>query len=53
MSLNASILPAFEQVGLYEELLKISLPGSNAESRIMYGDMSLIDYLPNTDSDKS
>lgn len=31
ISLSANILPVFEQLGLYEELESISLPGSTFE----------------------
>ncbi|KAG0320203.1 hypothetical protein BGZ97_000493 [Linnemannia gamsii] len=43
MSLNAGIFPALEQLGLYEELEKVSLP---AEAfNIYYSDMSIISKL--------
>lgn len=43
------MLTVFEQLGLYEELLAIALPISPSESRLMYGDLSLIDKLPRFD----
>lgn len=39
MSLNAGILPAFEQLGLYEELQKVSLRADSTFD-IYYGDLS-------------
>ncbi|KAF9134470.1 hypothetical protein BGW39_006930 [Mortierella sp. 14UC] len=47
MSLNAGILPALEQLGLYEELLKISLPVTG-EFKIYNSDISLI-FSPKND----
>ncbi|KAG0376744.1 hypothetical protein BGX24_007290 [Mortierella sp. AD032] len=41
MSLNAGIFPALEQLGLYEELLKVSLPVMNGFN-IYNGNLSLI-----------
>ncbi|KAG0280765.1 hypothetical protein BGZ95_008791 [Linnemannia exigua] len=41
MSLNAGIFPALEQLGLYEELLKVSLPTSGGFN-IYNGTLSLI-----------
>lgn len=46
MSLNAGILPALEQLGLYEELQKVSLPATGAFN-IYKGDMSLIANVKN------
>ncbi|KAF9119296.1 hypothetical protein BGW39_000400, partial [Mortierella sp. 14UC] len=43
MSLNAGIFPALEQLGLYEELEKVSLPADTFN--IYYGDMSVISKL--------
>ncbi|OAQ28367.1 FAD/NAD(P)-binding domain-containing protein [Linnemannia elongata AG-77] len=40
MSLNAGILPAFEQLGLYEELEKVSLR-ADSTFNILYGDLSV------------
>ncbi|KAF9990257.1 hypothetical protein BGZ75_002891 [Mortierella antarctica] len=40
MCLNANILPVFEQLGLLDELMAISLPVHNTE--IFHGDMSVI-----------
>ena len=40
MCLNANILPVFEQLGLLDELMAISLPVRNVE--MYYGDMSKI-----------
>jgi len=46
MSLNASLFPVLEQLGLYEELQKISLPAGNT-FEIYDGDLSLL-YALNT-----
>lgn len=46
MSLNAGILPALEQLGLYEELQKVSLPATGAFN-IYKGNMSLIASVKN------
>lgn len=43
MSLNAGIFPALEQLGLYEELKKVSLPAETFN--IYYSDMSVISKL--------
>ncbi len=40
MCLNANILPVFEQLGLFDELMAISLPVHNTE--LFHGDMSVI-----------
>ncbi|KAG0049879.1 hypothetical protein BGZ83_005310 [Gryganskiella cystojenkinii] len=40
MALNANILPVFEQLGIYEEFKKISLPCKSLE--LMYGSMQKI-----------
>jgi hypothetical protein len=53
MSLNANILAAFDQLGLYEELLTVSLPSDHTESKILYSDMSLIAVLPNSDRENA
>jgi len=53
ISLNANILSAFEQVGLYEELLAVSHPSNHAESTIMYSDMTVICTLPNSDRENA
>ncbi|KAF9906106.1 hypothetical protein EC991_000974 [Linnemannia zychae] len=44
MSLNAGILPAIEQLGLYEELKKVSL-STGTTFDIFYGDLSVIANL--------
>lgn len=41
MSLNAGILPALEQLGLYEDLLKLSLPVTGTFN-IYNSDLTLI-----------
>lgn len=41
MSLNAGVLPALEQLGLYEELQKVSLPATGTFN-IYKDNMSLI-----------
>ena len=46
MSLNASLFPVLEQLGLYEELQKISLPAGNTFD-IYDSDLSLL-YALNT-----
>jgi len=51
MSLSANILPAFEQLGLYEELKAISIQGSHHNSNIMYDDMEIIAALPDPNLD--
>lgn len=43
MALNAGIFPALEQLGVYEELLKISIP--SVGFNIYSGDMSKIASL--------
>ncbi|KAG9070922.1 hypothetical protein KI688_008465 [Linnemannia hyalina] len=43
MALNAGIFPALEQLGVYEELLEISIP--SAGFNIYSGDMSTIALL--------
>ncbi|GJJ74640.1 hypothetical protein EMPS_06998 [Entomortierella parvispora] len=40
MSLNANILPALEQTGLYEDFMKIALPGKSGN--VMNGNMEII-----------
>ncbi|GJJ71328.1 hypothetical protein EMPS_03678 [Entomortierella parvispora] len=48
MSLNANILAAFEQLGLYEEFKKIALPCQKME--IMYEDMKTIATIDISDN---
>ena len=45
MSLNAGVFPALEQLGLYEELQKVSL-ASGDTFNIYNSDMSLLYALP-------
>ena len=43
MALNAGIFPALDQLGIYEELLKISIP--SVSFNIFNGDMSKVASL--------
>ncbi|KAF9434047.1 hypothetical protein BGZ76_008646 [Entomortierella beljakovae] len=47
MCLTANILPAFEQLGLYEDLLKIAYPAS--KSKFYEGNMSVIGEFTSQD----
>lgn len=40
MTLNAGVFPALEQLGLYEELVKLSLPVTGTS--VYHGDMTEI-----------
>ena len=44
MTLSVNVLPAMEQLGLYEELKAISVPQSGA--KLMYEDLKLSIELP-------
>ncbi|KAG0056741.1 hypothetical protein BGZ83_003710 [Gryganskiella cystojenkinii] len=46
MALHHSVMPVMEQVGLFDELRAIALPGRSHDSRIFFDDMTVIAEIP-------